>query len=110
MLDAVSLRDCFGVIVAAEDVTVGKPDPSGYLLTMRLVSQRLESHKQKPLNPAECLVIEDAPSVIQSARQAGFVTLGVATSYPAEKLSGANHVVESLRAQDVKRVIPRLPI
>ena len=29
MLEGVALRDCFSVIVAAEDVTVGKPDPRG---------------------------------------------------------------------------------
>src|ERR1700723_2174994 len=35
MLEGVRLRDCFGTIVSAEDVTVGKPDPQGYLLTIK---------------------------------------------------------------------------
>ncbi len=56
MLEGVSLRDCFPVIVAAEDVTIGKPDPMGYLLTATLLAEKTK----KPLNPADCLVVEDA--------------------------------------------------
>src|SRR2546422_506953 len=76
MLEGVSLRDCFPVIVAAEDVVVGKPDPSGYLLTLKLLSEKIK----KSLAPADCLVVEDAPTVIRSVKAVGFPTLGVATS------------------------------
>ncbi len=40
MLEGISLRDCFPIITAAEDVTVGKPDPSGYLQTMKQVARK----------------------------------------------------------------------
>ena len=40
MLEGIALRDCFSVIVAADYVTVGKPDPSGYLMTAKLLSQK----------------------------------------------------------------------
>src|SRR5207253_2513096 len=43
MLEGVNLRDCFRVIVAAEDVTVGKPDPQGYLLTTRLLAEKTKA-------------------------------------------------------------------
>src|SRR4051812_42598850 len=43
MLEGVCLRDCFGVITSAEDVTIGKPDPQGYLLTARRVSERIRA-------------------------------------------------------------------
>src|SRR2546423_1781411 len=82
MLEGVNLRDCFRVIVAAEDVTVGKPDPMGYLMTTQLLAERAKV----PLAPADCLIVEDAPTVIRSVRAAGFRGLGVATSYPVEKL------------------------
>jgi beta-phosphoglucomutase len=104
MLDGIHLRDCFGVIVAAEDVTVGKPDPSGYLLAARLLAHRAK----KPLGIGQCLVVEDAPTVIESARAAGFAVLGVATSYPVAKLGGATYVVESLEPRVVQRAIPQL--
>src|SRR2546423_8282166 len=34
MLEGIALRDCFPTIASAEDATVGKPDPAGYLCTV----------------------------------------------------------------------------
>jgi beta-phosphoglucomutase len=104
MLEGVSLRDCFQVIVAAEDVTVGKPDPQGYLLTLKLLGEKLHRH----LKPEDCLIVEDAPTVIHSVRGVGFPTLAVTTSYPAEKLAHANWVVQSLDPEEVRRKVPQL--
>jgi beta-phosphoglucomutase len=106
MLEGVNLRDCFSVIVAAEDVTVGKPDPQGYLLCAR----RLGERHQKKLEPTECLIVEDAPTVIASVRKIGFPVLAVATSYPIEKLKAANYVVRSLAPSEVRAAFPRLDI
>ena len=104
MLEGVNLRDCFRVIVAAEDVTVGKPDPQGYLLTAQLLGEKAKA----ALTPGDCLIVEDAPTVIRSVRAAGFKVLAVATSYPLEKLAEANYAVNSLRPDEVKRAIPDL--
>jgi beta-phosphoglucomutase len=104
MLEGVNLRDCFKVIVAAEDVTVGKPDPQGYLMTVKLLAEKAKI----PLAPADCLIVEDAPAVIRSVKAVGFRTLAVATSYPIEKLSDANYAVKSLHADVVKTLIPEL--
>ncbi|HTL28092.1 MAG TPA: HAD family phosphatase [Tepidisphaeraceae bacterium] len=106
MLEAAALRDCFSVIVAAEDVTVGKPDPQGYLLTTKLISEKIK----RPVKPSDFLIVEDAPTVIKSVRKAGFPTLGVATTYSIEKLSDANWAVPSLRPDDVLKVLPDLNI
>jgi beta-phosphoglucomutase len=106
MLEGVSLRDCFQVIVAAEDVAVGKPDPSGYLLTLKLLSEKTK----KTLAPADCLVVEDAPTVIRSVKSVGFPTLGVATSYPLMKLSDADWAVKTLRPEEVLAEVPRLKL
>jgi beta-phosphoglucomutase len=104
MLEGVKLRDCFPTIVAAEDVSVGKPDPSGYLLTAKLVGERIPA----TLKPADCLIVEDAPSVVRSVRKAGFSVLAVATSYPPEKLAEANYVVKTLEPREVHGKIPQL--
>lgn len=104
MLEGVNLRDCFRVIVAAEDVTVGKPDPSGYLMC----AQQLARVARRDLRPADCLIVEDAPSVIKSVKAVGFNTLAVATSYPVEKLGEANYVVKDLRPPTVAEQIPHL--
>ena len=104
MLEAISLRDCFSVIVAAEDVTVGKPDPQGYLMTAKLLGEKF----QVQLKPPDCLIVEDAPTVVRSVRQVGFPVLAVTTSYPPEKLSEANWIVKSLGPQEVLRQVPLL--
>lgn len=49
------------LLIGAEDVVRGKPDPEPYLLAAR----------QLGLAPANCLVFEDAPAGIRSALQAG---------------------------------------
>jgi beta-phosphoglucomutase len=104
MLEGISLRDCFKVIVAAEDVTVGKPDPSGYLMCAQQLGQKVK----RELKPADCLIVEDAPTVIRSVRNVGFPVLGVAASYPPEKLSDANYVVKDLRPATITAAIPNL--
>lgn len=104
MLEGVGLRDCFPIIVAAEDVTVGKPDPQGYLLAARLLSEKIG----RPIQPADCLIIEDAPIVAASVRSAGFKVLAVATTYPLEKLGDAHWAVESLHPQVVAEQIPQI--
>jgi beta-phosphoglucomutase len=106
MLEGIGLRDCFMTIVAAQDVEVGKPDPSGYLLCAQLVA----SKARRPLEPGQCLVIEDAPAVIRSAKAVGFATLGVASSYTPDKLSDAAWVVQNLDVPSVREAIPHLRI
>lgn len=106
MLEGISLRDCFEIIVAAQDVTVGKPDPQGYLKCMKLVA----AHAKISLEPKDCLVIEDAPSVIKSVKGAGFPTLGVATSHTIEKLSDADWRVGTLEPAAVREQIPKLKL
>ena len=104
MLEGVSLRDCFSVVVSAEDVTVGKPDPQCYLLTTQLLSEKVG----KRIQPSDCLVVEDAPAVARSIRPVGFPVLAVATSYPLEKLGDANWAVKSLDPDTVQKVLPGL--
>jgi HAD superfamily hydrolase (TIGR01509 family) len=106
MLEGINLRDCFRLIVAAEDVTVGKPDPQGYLMTARLLAEKTHA----PISPANCLIVEDAPTVIRSVRAVGFRALAVATSYPLEKLADAHYAVKSLEPSIVQRAIPQLKI
>jgi beta-phosphoglucomutase len=101
MLEGVSLRDCFPTIVAAEDVTVGKPDPQG---AVKLLNQRLG----KKFEPADCLIVEDAPSVIKSVKAVGFRVLAVATSYPLEQLAEADYAVRRLDLAEVIKKIPQL--
>jgi len=106
MLEGISLRDCFSVIVAAEDVTVGKPDPQGYLMAAGLLADKI----RKPIRPQDCLIVEDAPMVIRSVKAAGFRALGVATSYFTDKLKDADWIVKTLNPDEVLEKIPELKL
>ena len=73
------------VVVTASDVTVGKPDPEPFLLGAHRLG----------VDPARCLVVEDAPAGLASGRAAGARTLAVTTTHPAADLD-ADVVVGTL--------------
>ena len=75
------------VLISADDVTRGKPDPEPYLKAAQLLGA----------NPRECLVIEDAPAGIQSAHAGGMKAVGVASTFPASELREADAVAETLQ-------------
>lgn len=104
MLQGVGLRECFPIIVAADDVTIGKPDPMGYWLTTKHLGERIG----RTLAAKDVLIIEDAPIVVDSVRREGFPVLAVTTSYPADAFGRANWVVESLEPSVVAGKIPEL--
>jgi HAD superfamily hydrolase (TIGR01509 family) len=95
VLGATGLADAFGVVVGAEDAPRTKPDPAPYAEAARLLRARVPA-----LAPGDCLAIEDSMPGIASARAAGMKVLGVAHSYPAEKLTAAHRVVDSLVGLD----------
>ncbi len=83
------------VLVAAEDVRHGKPDPECYLTAAGRLG----------VPPEECVVIEDAPPGIEAARAAGMRVVAVTTTHPAAELRGATVLVGSvaeLRAAPVE--------
>lgn len=73
------------VVVTVDDVTHGKPDPEPFLTAAARLG----------VDPADCLVVEDAPMGLQAARSAGCATLAVTTTTPAEELD-ADLVVADL--------------
>jgi sugar-phosphatase len=74
------------VMVFADDVTRGKPDPEGY----RTAARRLG------VDPAEALVVEDAPPGIEAAKAAGAATVAVTSTHAREELAAADVVIASL--------------
>jgi beta-phosphoglucomutase len=86
------LLDQLALIVAAEDVPRGKPDPMGYELTLR----RLRQATGRAIRPGRCLAVEDSPFGVTAAAAAGMKTLAIAGSYGAADLKAASRVVGSL--------------
>lgn len=76
------------VLVTGEDVTTGKPDPEGYLAAAAALG----------VDPAACLVVEDAPAGITSGRASGAFVVAVATSHPRQALTDADVVIDDLGA------------
>lgn len=92
ILEEARLRELFAVVVSAEQVKKGKPNPQGLLLTL----QKLNHNRQKPIAAKECIVIEDSHWGLQAARAAGMHTVAVTNSYDADQLSLAEKIVARL--------------
>jgi len=97
------LRDRFKVLVTAEDVNDGKPDPEGYRRGLEAMNG-LPPLPERLLHPHEVLAIEDSPAGISAAAEAGLVTLGVAHTYPASQLDMADAVAERLAGLTLDRL------
>jgi beta-phosphoglucomutase len=80
-------------VVSADNVRKGKPDPEGYILAFRELSL---SRSSKISAAGSCLAVEDTPDGVQAAKRAGLPVLAVTNNYPAEALSRADFVTDSL--------------
>ncbi|MDQ0953881.1 sugar-phosphatase [Streptomyces phaeochromogenes] len=74
-------------LIAADDITRGKPDPEPFLLAARRLG----------VDPARCVVFEDAPAGLQAGRSAGMTTVALTTTHQAAELD-ADIVVGDLSA------------
>jgi HAD superfamily hydrolase (TIGR01509 family) len=69
----------FDVVVTADDVWRGKPDPEGYLTAAAGIG----------VAPAACLVFEDAIVGVQAARRAGMRVIGITSAHTEAELRDA---------------------
>src|SRR5262249_31738387 len=76
------------VLVTAEQVDDGKPDPAGYLRAAELLG----------VDPAHSLVLEDAPAGVEAALAAGMTVIAVTTTNDESELRRAHARVHDLRA------------
>jgi len=80
------IKGLFNTIVSGEMVKLGKPHPAPYLKAAQLLG----------LKPRECLVVENAPLGIRSAKAAGMFCAAITTSLPKEYLKQADIIVDRL--------------
>jgi sugar-phosphatase len=80
-------------VITANDVIYGKPSPEPFLKGAALLG----------FDPADCLVFEDSPAGIASARSAGMKAIALQTTYPADQLQAAHAIIGSLA--DVKATL-----
>jgi HAD superfamily hydrolase (TIGR01509 family) len=85
MMEGFGLGKFFEVMLTAEDVSKGKPDPEIYLQ----VAGKLG------LEPGDCAVVEDSPNGIRSAKNAGMACIAVRSDFFRDRdLSEADAVIE----------------
>jgi HAD superfamily hydrolase (TIGR01509 family) len=86
----------FDQIVTADDVEHTKPYPEPYIKGAELLG----------LKPENCLVIENAPLGIESAKKAGMCVIGVQTTVDSEKLKECDIPAKDM--QEVKEIVMSL--
>jgi beta-phosphoglucomutase len=87
--------DVFEVVVAAEDVARGKPDPEGYLRALELLG----------LSAAEAVALEDTPPGVAAAKSAGVYCVAVLGTVSEERLRGADEIVARVDVALVDRLL-----
>jgi len=100
VLKHAGIANRFVSIVAAEDVTHGKPDPAAFMTAL----SRINITRGAGIRPEETLVIEDSIHGVNAALAAGMLCLAVTNSYPKEKLANAHLIVDSLERLDVRQL------
>jgi HAD superfamily hydrolase (TIGR01509 family) len=91
LLAELGIRELLDHLVTAEDVTVGKPDPEGFL--------KAADHLGVP--PEKVVGFEDAPAGVAAVKAAGMTCVGVTTTQSPQALAQADVVVADLNEVDV---------
>jgi sugar-phosphatase len=76
------------VLVSADSITRGKPDPEAFLLGAARLG----------VAPEECVVLEDAPAGIAAGRAAGCYVIALRTTHADHELADADAIVDDLTA------------
>ena len=90
ILEKSQLGPFFEVIVSAEQIAKGKPDPEGFLLALT----KLNKGSQNSIAANECVVIEDSHWGLEAGNAAGMHTVAITNTYEAEHLAMAEKIVE----------------
>lgn len=83
------------VYINGNDVKNKKPDPELFLLAAADIG----------IDPADCVVIEDAPNGIQAAKAAGARCIAVTNSADAAKLQQADLICDSIEQIDLETIV-----
>ena len=86
------------VYITGDDAKNKKPHPELFLLAAERMG----------IEPANCVVIEDAPNGVQAAKAAGAKCIAVTNSTNAEKLCEADLVCDSLEQINIQTVVKLL--
>ena len=83
VLDNLQIRNYFPALVSADDVAVSKPDPETFLKC----AERLQ------VSPSNCIVFEDSPKGVESAKRAGMKAVVLTTMHEEHEFTADDHVL-----------------
>lgn len=86
IVKGLGIQDCFDAYARGTEVAEGKPSPLVFLLAAEKLG----------VEPAKCVVIEDAIAGVAAAKSAGMKCIAVTNSHPGDKLKQADRVVDTL--------------
>ncbi len=74
------------IVITADRVANGKPDPEPFLTAARELG----------VEPERCVVFEDAPAGVEAGKAAGMFVIALRTTHPEDTLAGADAIIEDL--------------
>ncbi|HXY80050.1 MAG TPA: HAD family phosphatase [Gaiellaceae bacterium] len=92
---AAGLAGVFQVLVSAEDVTRGKPDPEPYERAARLLG----------VPAAQTLAFEDSEAGVAAAKGAGMRVVGLTRTLGAERLAAADDLIDHIELAAMERLL-----
>lgn len=100
ILDGLHIRHYFDIILGAEDIEKGKPNPEIFLKASDQVQ------------PDKCLVIEDSFSGILAGKRANMNVIGITTSHSSEHLlnKGASTTIDTYSIKYQRTILNLLQI
>lgn len=98
LLTSLKIKKFFNAVITAAEIKRGKPEPDVFL----------EAAKRVKIKPNKCVVIEDAPVGIESAKRAGMKCIALTTTHPEKELYNADLIVKNLSeisSKDIKSLL-----
>lgn len=83
VLDGLSIREYFASVVCADDVDISKPHPETFL----------KAAEELGVDPANCVVFEDAPKGVEAAANAGMKTVVLTTMHSKEEFEEYENIL-----------------
>jgi len=83
ILKYLRLEKYFKIIITADQVSKGKPNPELFL----------KAAENLKINPRDCVVIEDAPNGVKAAKEGGMKCVAITTTHKREELKDADIII-----------------
>jgi len=91
ILEKIGLADFFDAVADGNQIKNSKPDPEVFLLAAALLG----------VDPASCVVVEDAEAGVDAARAAGMKVIGVGSAASSQNADFRAADLSCIRAEDI---------